>query len=176
MNILRFYSQSKRYALLIGMYLLIVASCKEPVATIPASSASFAKDSLTVKDSVTAMAMAVAKDITERGPIAWLDHFEDAPGFWMASGGRLIFPNIDSAKQFIKQVLVKNVRSIDLRWSDLQVEPLSVTLASIGANFTEVITDISGKDLPIAGYFTGTARKTSGGWKLHNAHWSLIAK
>lgn len=38
-----------------------------------------------VKDSVGAMTDQISKDLFIRGPVAWLDYFEDSPDFYMAS-------------------------------------------------------------------------------------------
>jgi hypothetical protein len=50
-----------------------------------------------VEDSVLAMAANVARDIGKEGPRAWLSYFARSPQFFMATEGKLDFPNIDSA-------------------------------------------------------------------------------
>src|SRR5262245_34951057 len=50
-----------------------------------------------VDRSVRAFARTVAHDVTQQGPAAWRRHFVDGPTFFMASEGRLVFPNSASA-------------------------------------------------------------------------------
>jgi hypothetical protein len=90
----------------------------------------------------------------------------------MASEGECIFAGIDSATTFINTILVKNIRSIQLHWSDIRVDPYTSALAGMSANWQEELTDMAGKTTSASGYFTGTAEKTPGGWQLRNAHWS----
>ena len=126
-----------------------------------------------VRDSVQSMATSIAKTVSQEGPTAWLKYFENTPEFFMASDGQLAFPNIDTARNFINMVLVKNIRTIDLHWSDLRIDPLTTNVASIAAVFHEDITDSAGKKMPFDGYFTGVAHHSTQGWKLYNAHWSI---
>lgn len=92
----------------------------------------------------------------------------------MASEGQLVFPNNDSAKNFIKNTLVKSISKIELHWNNIRVDPLTTRLAGIAANFHEDITDYEGKKITEDGYFTGIAHQTPQGWQLRNAHWSVI--
>ena len=66
------------------------------------------------------------------------------------------------------------MNDLHLLFSCLLVQPRK--LASIGATFHEDITGFTGKKLQYDGYFTGTAQQTALGWKLQNAHWSLIVQ
>ena len=127
-----------------------------------------------VKDSVQKMANSIAQSISQQGPVAWLQYFENAPDFFMASEGKLVFPNYDTAKNFITNTLVKLIRKIELRWGDVRINPLTNDLASMAATFHEDLTDAAGKTTPQDGYFTGLAHHTTHGWKLLNAHWSVI--
>lgn len=133
-----------------------------------------AAQSATVRDSVQQLTEAIAGNVSHDGPVAWLRYFEPSPAFYMASEGKLVFPNIDSATGFINTVLIKNFRSIQLRWSDVRIDPYTPALAGIAAGYHEDITDTSGKTITSDGYFTGTAEKTSAGWQLRNAHWSSL--
>jgi hypothetical protein len=126
-----------------------------------------------VQDSVRKMATAIVADVTRDGPKAWLHYFTQSPGFFMASGGKLVFPNYDSAAAFVNN-FAAGVRSIQLIWSDLNVDPLTQNFAVIRASFHEVITNTSGSIMPVRGYFTGLAEHTSAGWLLRNLHWSII--
>lgn len=125
-----------------------------------------------IRDSVQLMTVSIARDLSRNGPAAWLHYFENTKGFFMASDGQLIFPGIDTAKNFINNILVKNISAIDLRWNNIRVDPLTAQLASIAADFHEDVTDSDGKIIRQDGYFTGIAHQTPGGWKLYNAHWS----
>jgi hypothetical protein len=156
-------------AILFSALLMVIVSCNEK------------KDTLTpgqiadVKDSVQIMAQSIAKDISQQGPKAWLQYFEDAPDFFMASEGKLVFPNIDTAKNIINTKLITIISKIELHWSDVRIHPLTASLAGMAATFHEDITDVSGKTTPHDGYFTGLAHQTPQGWKLLNAHWSVVA-
>jgi hypothetical protein len=120
------------------------------------------------------MTESIAKNVSREGPVAWLRYFENAPDFFMASDGQLVFPNIDTAKSFINNVLIKTMPKIQLRWSNIRIDSLTNTFASISAVYHEDVTDGTGKTTPHDGYFTGIAHQTSQGWKLHNAHWSSM--
>jgi hypothetical protein len=50
----------------------------------------------------------------------------------MASGGQMIFPSHDSATKFIKE-LVKQIQKIELRWSNIRVNPMSNKFANVAA-------------------------------------------
>lgn len=131
------------------------------------------RQSAEIKDSVQQMIELVAKDISHDGPIAWLHYFENTPNFFMASDGQLVFANNDSATLFIKNILVKQISKIELSWSDIRIDPLTEMFANVGATWHETITDFANNKISQAGYFTGIAEKTSKGWQLRNAHWSV---
>ncbi len=86
-------------------------------------------DRIGVKDSVVRLLNDVAREVSARGPVAWLDYFDDAPGFSMASDGRLAFRDYPAAKIFILDTLVKMMPGITLHWTDLQVDPMSRRIA-----------------------------------------------
>ena len=132
------------------------------------------KERSLVKDSVQLMAESIAKDISREGPIIWLRYFENTPDFFMAADGQLEFPNIDTATNFINNILIKIMPKIQLRWSNIRIAPLTAKLASVSAVYHEDITDPTGKTTPHDGYFTGIAHQTPQGWKLRNAHWSSM--
>lgn len=125
-----------------------------------------------VKNNVQKMMDSVSENISLNGPIAWLEHFENSPEFFMASDGQLVFPNIDSAESFIRNILVNRIHKIKLEWSDVQVDPISISFAGVAANWHEDITDSANKTVSQSGYFTAIAVNTSNGWRLRNAHWS----
>ena len=128
-----------------------------------------------VKDSVNRLAANVQHDVSQEGPKAWLRYFDKSPDFFMASGGKLVFPNYDSAVTFVKW-FASTGRSIKLTWSDLKIDPLSSDLAVLRAYWFEVITDSSGNRTPSEGYFTGIVKYTPVGWKFRNLHWSIAGQ
>jgi hypothetical protein len=127
-----------------------------------------------VQDSVKVLADSIAADVSLEGPAAWLRYFENSPDFFMAAEGQLVFPNIDSAKNFVTNTLVKTYRSIELHWSNIRVVPVTSQFAVLAANYHEDATYSDGKKLASDGYFTGMAHQTNKGWKLQNVHWSSI--
>ncbi len=156
---------------ILGLLLLlainVAISCKQRPAHFGAP------DSARVKDSVSKMAINMAQDISNKGPVAWLDYFENTPGFFMASQGQLVFTDYQSAQKFILNTLDKEISKISLRWNNLRVDPLASDLALIGADFHEDLSNISGKIISIDGYFTGMASLSNNRWKLRNLHWSI---
>lgn len=136
------------------------------------------KDSLTstqildVKLNVLRLADSIAAGVSHDGPIAWIRYFENSPEFFMASGGQLVFPDNDSANRFIRNSLVKIMPDIKLKWNDIRIDPLTLNLAGISAEFHEDFRDAAGNLSSEDGYFTAVAHKTEKGWKLRNAHWS----
>jgi hypothetical protein len=129
--------------------------------------------SVATTNGVRAFAANVADDVTRRGPLAWRDHFADTPSFFMAADGRLVFANSDAATRGIME-LPRSIAHIELRWGDpVFVDPLTPTLAMMGAPYHEVQIDPAGHRVEANGYFTGLAELGSAGWKFRNAHWSV---
>jgi hypothetical protein len=126
-----------------------------------------------VTNTVRAFAATVADDVTRRGPAAWRDHFADTPAFFMASEGHLIFENSEAATRGIQE-LAGSIAHIELRWGEpMLVDPLTPTLAMLGAPYHEVLVDPAGHRVEETGYFTGLAEIGPAGWKFRNAHWSV---
>ncbi len=125
-----------------------------------------------VADSVTRLASDIAKAVDQQGPVAWLQYFSQTPDFYMASDGRLSFVGYASARAFILDTLTKQLIRIHLQWSGLRIDPISPQAAMMAASFQEKLTDSSGKELAIHGYFSAWVKQTDQGWKLANAHWS----
>ena len=127
-----------------------------------------------VKTSVTNLTANIAADISSKGPVAWLNYFENSPDFFMASEGQIVFHNYASAQSFIKDTLVKSISKINLQWGKMRINVLNTQLASIGSDFHEDITSLNANQtVPVDGYFTSTAVLTNAGWKLRNLHWSV---
>jgi len=131
------------------------------------------QQSTAIRDSVQHMMNMLAKDISDKGPIAWLTYFEKTPDFFMASEGQLVFANDDSATRFIKNTLIKQIRTIGLQWSDMRIDPLTTRFSVVAATWHEEMTDFANGKISQGGYFTAIAEKDAKGWQLRNAHWSV---
>jgi len=154
---------------LLSIFLLqgLILSCGQKASSVTTSEAT------SVKDSVQLLAGNTAKDISTKGPIAWLSYFEDVPDFFMASDGAIAFRDYRSAEVFIKDTLIKQIPRINLKWANIRIDPLTPQLATLAADFHEDLTITADKVVPVEGYFTATAHQTSEGWKYLNVHWSI---
>ncbi len=156
-----------RTLLLVAAAASILAGCRSNPPSPPDAEAS-----AEIQASVRVLAESISRDVTQQGPNAWLRYFEPTPRFFMASGGSLMFPDYDSASAFVPR-FAAGVRSIELTWNGVRVDPLSLNLAMMGAAFREDITDTAGHQVHVGGYFTALAEETPAGWRLRNAHWSM---
>lgn len=125
-----------------------------------------------VQKRVTRFTNHIAVDLSVKGPVAWLNYIQDTSNFFMANNGELNFKDYRSAVAFIQDTLAKSVSKINLKWSNMRIDPLSNSIASIGSNYHEEITGNDGKITTYDGYFTGTAILIDDEWKLRNLHWS----
>lgn len=127
-----------------------------------------------VERDVRAYAATIARDVNQQGPSAWRRHLADSPAFFMASEGRLVFPNSDTAKAAVQE-LERTIKHIELTWgNDLRVDPLTPQLAIIAASYHEIRVDAAGSSVDETGFFTATAENKNGRWQLRNAHWSVM--
>ena len=128
-----------------------------------------------IADSVRAFAQEVALGVTAKGPAAWRAYFADEPAFFMASEGRLAFPNSDAATRAIEG-LTHTIAHIELRWgAGLRVDPLAPGLALLAAPYHETRVDLQGHQVEEDGFFTGLVEHRAEGWQLRDAHWSVVA-
>jgi hypothetical protein len=128
-----------------------------------------------VEDGVRSFMGTVAHDVTQDGPTAWRRHFSDSPAFFMASEGRLAFPNSAAAMAGI-QDFARTIKQMELRWGDdLRVDPLAPDLAVVAVQYHEIRVDTVGRRVDENGFFTGTAEYRNGRWQFRNAHWSVAA-
>ena len=164
-----FLSRTGKALCAVALLAGLLASCHTATTTMTDEAAA------QVRSAVQKMADSLVIDLSREGPSAWMKYFEHTPGFYMASEGKLAFPDIDSASVFINTVLVRNIHGIQLRWSGLRIDPYTPGLAGMAATFHEDLTDAAGNTIPQDGYFSGTAEKTATGWQLRNAHWSIKA-
>lgn len=129
----------------------------------------------TVEKEVREFAALVSRDITQLGPSAWEKHFADNPAFFMASEGKLVFPNRQAARQAIGE-LTRTVQHMELTWGDeLRVDPLTPEFAMVASSWHEVQADKEGNSTTEGGFFTGLAERHNGKWQFRNAHWSVVA-
>lgn len=142
---------------------------------IPTGSPSFtAARKAGVEQEVRQFAAGVSRDVTQQGPAAWQKHFQDSPAFFMASEGKLVFPNRQAARQAIGE-LTHTIQHIELNWGeDLRVDPLTPEFAVIASSWHEVQADKEGHQTTEDGFFTGLAERHQGQWQFRNAHWSVV--
>jgi len=115
----------------------------------------------------------ISSDLRAEGPTAWLRYFDRSPGFFMASDGLMAFPSNDSAAKAMPNIAAI-LKHADLKWGALRIDSLTPGMAQVATPFDESMTDSAGKKIRISGYFTGIARRGDEGWKLRNAHWSIV--
>jgi hypothetical protein len=115
---------------------------------------------------------AVPGDLARGGPLAWLDHFDDAPEFWMASEGELKFASYAEARAAM-EAFGPTIAEMELVWSDVSIDVLTPDLAGFGAGYDELLVDTSGAETRFTGYVTGLLRRTPAGWRIAQLHWSM---
>lgn len=115
---------------------------------------------------------AVPPALARAGPTAWLDHFDDAPDFWMASEGELKFASYADLRVAM-EAFGPTIAEMELVWSDVSIDALTPDLASFGAGYDELLVDTSGVETRFAGYVTGLLRRTPAGWRIAQLHWSM---
>jgi hypothetical protein len=148
---------------------LVCVACNSQRLGSPAVSPERAAE---IQRQVQEFAATVAHDVTQDGPAAWRKHFSESSAFFMASEGRLQFPDSASAIAGIQE-LKRTIKHLELQWSDVRVDPLTPELASMGAGWHEVADLADGKRVQESGYFTGIVEHRSGRWQFRNAHWSV---
>jgi len=149
----------------IASILLIFAYCSDEH---PASN----PEGKGITKAISSMMDHISGDLASKGPAAWLNYFDSSSHFFMANNGILVFPDFEAGKKFINDTLVKMVQGIRLTFSNIKIDSLSETTASIAAKYHEDTKDMAGTSRSFDGYFTGLAVLTGSGWKLRNLHWS----
>jgi len=150
-------------------FLVALTGCADPAAPQLTPEQTAAADS-----AVRRQTEAIARDLAEKGPSGWLPHFVDDGTFFMASDGKLQFPDLATATDFV-HTLDERIASMRIEWRDLRVDVLSPTMAVWAAGYDESLTETSGAELAYAGYVTALAVHTPAGWKLRHLHWSSPA-
>ena len=129
----------------------------------------------TVEVDVRAFAQTVAHDVSAEGPSAWQKHFSDAPSFFMAVNGKLVWSDGAAAASGLRDV-ARAFKKIDLQWGgDLRVDPLTPHLAMLATSYHEVQVSATGERRNDDGYFTGIAEYRNGRWQFRDVHWSSAA-
>jgi hypothetical protein len=131
------------------------------------------KESKLVTDSVRQMVSGLTNELSVKGPVAWLDYFEESPDFFMGADGQLAFKDYQAGKTYVEDTLRKAIVKINLQFNQLRIDPLTSGLASIGAGYHEDLLDSAGKMIHADGYVTALVRHTPQGWKFENLHWSM---
>jgi len=140
------------------------------VGTAPVDSAHAAA----IMDSVRIFAESVATGVTTRGPAAWRAYFAAEPAFFMASEGRLVFPNSDSAARAIT-TLTQLIDHIELRWGEpLRIDPLAPGVAVLATPYHELRIDVRGRRVEEDGFLTAIVEHRPAGWQFRDAHWSVV--
>jgi hypothetical protein len=127
-----------------------------------------------VDSGVRRMAAAIAHDLAQDGPTAWVRYFDDRPDFFMAANGQLQFSSVNEARTFLPKYAA-GFKHLDLTWSEIRVDAVAPGMAVMGASYKEVFTDNADHTKEYNGYFTGLAAQTATGWKFRDAHWSAGA-
>jgi hypothetical protein len=125
-----------------------------------------------VQRKVTDLTKNIAADVSTKGPGVWVNYLQDTSCFFMADNGQLAFKDYKSATKFVRDTLSKSMPKVNLKWSNIRVDPLTNQIACIGSDYHEDVTDSTGKVTPYDGYFTATAVLVNDEWKLRNMHWS----
>ena len=155
---------------------MVSAGCSMRTNTSDGSAPFSAAKKAAVEQDVRRFVSTVARDVTQEGPAAWQKHFADSPSFFMASEGRLEFPNRQAAAHGIDD-LTRSIQHIDLRWGeDLRVDPLTPDFAVVASSWQESVVDKQGHQAAESGFFTGLAEHRNSQWQFRNAHWSVAAQ
>ena len=99
-------SQSVKLSILL-FALSLLFSCRQTSKSIAVN------EIASVKGSVYSLVNQTAKDLADKGPVAWLNYFENSPDFFMASDGSLAFADYHTADTFINGTLIKQIKKID---------------------------------------------------------------
>ena len=143
---------------------------------VPTGSAAFtAASKAAVEKEVRQFAALVSRDVTQEGPAAWQKHLADDPAFFLASDGKLQFPNRQAAREGI-EAFIRTIPHVELNWGDdLRVDPLTADFVQVATSWHEVLVDKDGNRMEEAGFFTGLVEKRGGQWQFRNSHWSVAA-
>jgi hypothetical protein len=153
-------SGSRRVSLFV--LLLAGAACQSPRAT---------PSGATGEAGVRAMLAALQVDLEREGPAGWMAYFAEDPAFFMASEGRLLFPDRAAAAEMVA-AFDPRVAHMQLWLDDVRVELLDARRAVVAAAYREVILDVDEHETPMRGYLTALVELVDGAWRFRNLHWS----
>lgn len=124
-----------------------------------------------VEADVRSFVSSIPTDLAERGPTAWLDHFDRGPNFFMASDGVEVFPDHATADELVRG-FAPSIAAMEITWDSVRVQVLTPDWAVFSTAYRETLTDTSGVDIAFGGYVTGTLVRRPGSWRIQNLHWS----
>lgn len=158
-----------------GTALLALAGCGLGI-DVPTGSAPLTEaHKAAVEQEVRHFVATVARDVTHEGPRAWQKHLADDPAFFLATDGKVQFPNRQSAREGIES-FARTFMQVQLNWGDdLRIDPLTGDLAQVATSWHEFLVDKDGHRMEESGFFTGLAERHNGQWQFRNAHWSVAA-
>lgn len=122
-------------------------------------------------DSARLLFVSVPPALAERGPVAWLDFFEDSAAFFMASDGALAFSDRPAAEAFLAD-FAPTVSSMELEWHDLRFEDLGRGVVVVTSSYRETIRSRDGAESSFGGRVSGVIRQGADGWRFQHLHWS----
>src|SRR5436305_7451448 len=103
-------------------------------------------------------------DVASKGiasnPGKWMHYFEDTSLFYMASEGKLVFPNYTAAQKFITDTLVHYLTKVNLIWKDIHTDSIAENTVAINTSYHEDLTAASGNIMHEDGYCTAMADNT----------------
>ncbi len=125
------------------------------------------------KNRVLLMMDSVSKQVSQHGPLQWLNYFEDTAVFYMASEGKIVFAGFEAAQKFIEDTLVHQLSAISLQWKDVHIDSLNEKTAAVDTYYHEDLKLSNDSAFHENGYCTAIVHLTSAGWKFRSLHWSV---
>lgn len=113
----------------------------------------------------------IPAELAARGPLAWLDLFEDGPAFFMASDGAVAFHDRAEAEIFLAD-FAPGVSGMRLEWIDPRLDPLTESIVAVSSSYAETITLSDGTATSFGGHVSGVLRRRGGAWRIQHLHWS----
>jgi len=120
---------------------------------------------------VRALVASIPADLAGRGPVAWLDHFDPGPDFFMASDGIALFPDFATADSVVRG-FAPSIAALSLTWDDVRIDVLSPDGAVFATPYHETLTDTAGTVTAFGGFVTATVVRHAAAWKIRHLHWS----
>ncbi|MEM9381749.1 MAG: nuclear transport factor 2 family protein [Planctomycetota bacterium] len=123
------------------------------------------------RDEVIDMLNGLTDDLSERGPEAWPDYFLDDASFFMASEGKMLFPDLAAAQAGCAE-LDARVERMNLAFDAVRIQWIDPTHAIVSAAYEETLVETAGAEKEMQGYMTALVATTSEGWRFQHVHWS----